>query len=714
MKRVWSAVVALGVALVLPLPAGTPAVASAPAGSDLGGFTSLAPVRLLDTRTTHTPLGPGATRDVVVAGRGGVPSTGVTAVAINLTAVHPTTSTSLTAYAGGTPRPSTVTLTSPPARNIAEAAVVKVGNGRITLYNSAGTTDVIVDISGWYGRDPATGLRYEAKTPERVLDSRESRRFNDGETRRLQIYPAESRGAYIASAVALSVVATNASAEGYLSVYPAGQTRPNVSSLNYRAGQTIANLVVVKLAGNGVDIYVSKRADVVIDRVGFFGGRGNGRYSPVTPTRIVDTRFGLGAPQQQLGPGDSLTLQVTDTAGVPARLPSAVAVAVTAVKPSANGFLTVYPGGTSRPLASNINTTAGQTITGTVLAKVDLTGRITIYAQTGTVDLMVEVVGWYDRPAVTIPLNGIGHANNSTNTADLVLSKDQRTAYVSAPESGQIHVIDVETGAVQSHDFGGLPSGLALTADERTLWVAQRSSQSLVALDTTTFVEVRRIPIRVGGNQYPYDIALPPDEQRAFVTLSFAGTGYGGSLISVDLTTGQEQSRDDLKQLGMITEGASFASTPDRSIIEASDGADGGKLLRWESGDDTWRFVGYTMQHPLAHLAISDNADVALSTDGGNWTAWRREADGSMTPTVRSLPHAGSAVALDAAGTTGYALDIDDLHVFDMQDGTPLDVVHTEDNFDYYGYFNNHRLMRTSDGSTLLAVGLAGLTIIRM
>jgi Bacterial Ig-like domain (group 3) len=100
-------------------------------------------------------------------------------------------------------------------------------------------------------------------------------------------------------------------------------------------------------------------------------------YAPVTPVRILDTRNGTGTAKAPVGPGGTVILQVTGVDGVPASGVTAVVLNVTATGPTASSFVTVYPDGGTRPVASNLNFTRGQTIPNLVVVPVGATGRST-------------------------------------------------------------------------------------------------------------------------------------------------------------------------------------------------------------------------------------------------------------------------------------------------------------------------------------------------
>src|SRR4029079_9842090 len=121
----------------------TPAVAAPPTTF---GFQPITPFRMVDTRTEGGPLGAGAAIDVAVLGRGGIPTTGVASVAINVTATGTTAPSFLTVWPSGTPRPATSTVNFFGGQTVPNAAIVGVGaNGALSVFNLAGNADVLVD-----------------------------------------------------------------------------------------------------------------------------------------------------------------------------------------------------------------------------------------------------------------------------------------------------------------------------------------------------------------------------------------------------------------------------------------------------------------------------------------------------------------------------------------------------------------------------------------
>ncbi len=196
-----------------------------------------------------------------------------------------------------------------------------------------------------------------------------------------------------ADAVVLNITAVNARTAGFATIYPCGQPRPDASNLNFTTGQTIPNLVIARPGTNGrVCIYSDTTIDVLADLNGHFPN--DSGYTPTTnPTRLLDTRNGIGAPATALAANQTLELPTTNIAGVPANA-DAVVLNITAVNARTAGFATIYPCGQPRPDASNLNFTTGQTIPNLVIARPGTNGRVCIYSDT-TIDVLADLNGHF-------------------------------------------------------------------------------------------------------------------------------------------------------------------------------------------------------------------------------------------------------------------------------------------------------------------------------
>jgi hypothetical protein len=110
---------------------------------------------LLDTRNQFGAAGPVPAQgsiSVQMTGHGGIPPNGVSAVALNVTAVSPTSAGYITAWPSLTNRPEASNLNFSPGQNIPNMVIVPVGtDGKISLFNgSGGTVQLLADVAGYY------------------------------------------------------------------------------------------------------------------------------------------------------------------------------------------------------------------------------------------------------------------------------------------------------------------------------------------------------------------------------------------------------------------------------------------------------------------------------------------------------------------------------------------------------------------------------------
>jgi len=254
-----------------------------------GRLVPVDPARLVDTReglgAPPGPLASGGTLTVDVAGRAGVPATGVGAVVLNLTATGASGPGYLSVWPDGD-RPLVSNLNVEAAgQTIADAVVVPVGaDGKVRVFAQT-ATDVVVDVAGWFtGADatPGTVGLFVPVAPERLLDTRlaaagatvAGAALRGGAPVAVQVAGAGSVPATGAAAVVLTVTGTEASAPGYVTLSPTGRLRPTASNLNLAAaGQTIANLAVARLGDGGrVDLFAQEDVELVLDVAGWFTG----------------------------------------------------------------------------------------------------------------------------------------------------------------------------------------------------------------------------------------------------------------------------------------------------------------------------------------------------------------------------------------------------------------------------------------------------------
>jgi len=370
-----------------------------------GRFTPLTPARILDTRdgTGGIPgaVGSGATVDVQVTGRGGIPTTDVSAVAMTVTVTQPSAGGYVTLYPAGITRPLAANLNFVGGTTVSNLVVVKVGaGGKVSLYNALGTTHVVADVAGWYsGTGTGNAGRFESVAPARILDTRTGTgggvRLGPGASLDMQVTGAGGVPASGVQAAAMNVTVTGTTAPGYLTIHPTGEARPLAASLTFDTNATVGSRTMVKLgAGGKVTIFNGGQyTDVIVDVSGWYTDASVtgtlGAMTALTPARILDTRTGLGL----LGPLLTIDVQVTGQGGVPASGVRAVVLNATVTQPGAAGYLTIFPAGTARPLASDLNYAVGQTQANLVVVQLGAGGKVSVFAAS-TTHVIFDVAGW--------------------------------------------------------------------------------------------------------------------------------------------------------------------------------------------------------------------------------------------------------------------------------------------------------------------------------
>ncbi len=373
-----------------------------PVGSTPSYFVPLNPARLLDTRTGEggnlSALASTTLTEMKVAGVGGVPPTGATAVVLNVTVDAPRTSGFITAWPSGEAIPTVSNLNYVAGQTVPNLVTVKIGaNGRVNLYNSEGYTHVVADVVGYYtATQPAGGGRFTAVTPGRVLDTRNGLGAVAGGTAiNVDVTGVADVPATGVSGVAMNVTVDQPTGPGYLTVWPTGEPQPLASSHNFVQGLTVANLVLAKVGTGGlVSIFNSfGSTHVIVDIVGYFSAAG-GQFVPVAPARIVDSRLGIGTGVNgPLGQGGGNSVAVAGVGPVPTNATAAI-VNVTSVNATIPSFITVWPTGSNMPTASTLNPRPGVPVPNLAYLKLGTGGRLNVYNNSGSTDYIVDVFGF--------------------------------------------------------------------------------------------------------------------------------------------------------------------------------------------------------------------------------------------------------------------------------------------------------------------------------
>jgi hypothetical protein len=248
------------------------------------------------------------------------------------------------------------------------------------------------------------GSTYTPTGPTRVLDTRKgigAPEAKVGADKSVNVALAGVDGIPAdVTAVALNLTATDTSGSGYLAAVPAGDG-VSTSDLNYSAGQTIANSVIVPVTDGSISIYneATGSADVLADISGYFT-QGSGDGYAVTPLkRVLDTRAGTGAPKAKVAGDSGIPVTIEGADSVPAGV-TAVAVHVTVTDTTGGGWIAAEADGAGVPGTSSLNYGKGQTISNTVIVPVAANGKIELYNGGSTaVDLLADVSGYFSATA---------------------------------------------------------------------------------------------------------------------------------------------------------------------------------------------------------------------------------------------------------------------------------------------------------------------------
>jgi hypothetical protein len=384
------------------------------------------PFRLVDTRTGATvpatyagqTLAAASTLNVQVTGLGTVPA-GATAAVLNVAAIDPTASGFLTVFAEGTTMPTVSNLNFTSGEILANLVTVPLSaSGGISIFNHAGSTDVLVDVEGYY-TSTAVGGMYNAVSPVRVLGTLALGAPVAANTSVPVTVTGGATGVpSTATAVVLSATADFGTSPSFLTVYPAGITMPTVSNVNFTAGEAVANRVTIAIGTAGqIEVYNhTGTVNVDIDVDGYYASSGS-VFVPITPVRVADTRTAsLVGTETPIGANASELFNLaTAASGIPAAATS-VAANFTVVAGATSGYLSIYPTtSTVHPVSSSVNWVANWIVPDFTIADTAGTGSVEVYNSYGTINLVVDDFGYFIAP--TVPTAGLSLIVPSTTLA---------------------------------------------------------------------------------------------------------------------------------------------------------------------------------------------------------------------------------------------------------------------------------------------------------
>jgi outer membrane protein assembly factor BamB len=396
---------------LLVVPAGSEVVALQFDAWPLGAwqFVPVPPCRLVDTRPQYGGSGPipgGTFQDFYIPHEGGcnIPTTAA-AYSLNVSVVPSGRLSYLTIWPTGEYQPVVATLNSIDGRIKANAAIVPAGyQGGVSIYVTE-TTNVILDINGYFAPASGSTFAFYPLTPCRVADTRHSTyppglgppSLTGGQERAFPILNATTTCNIPSSGVAaysLNFSVVPHGSLGYLTVWPTGESRPTVSTLNDVPGTIIANAAIVTAGTSGdVSVYPSSDTDLVIDINGYFAPPGPGGLSlyPAAPCRVIDTRH-VGSGQPFSGTLSPPVDVVGSACGVPSTAQAYVFNA-SVVPTGGLGYLTLWPDGSGQPLVSTLNALDGS-ISSNMAIVPSTNGKVDAYAS-GITQLILDISSYF-------------------------------------------------------------------------------------------------------------------------------------------------------------------------------------------------------------------------------------------------------------------------------------------------------------------------------
>ena len=370
------------------------------ASADAAQFVPVTPCRVVDTRNPNGPFGGppltgGSYRSFVLPmGNCNLPATAA-GYSLNVTLVPPSNHpiAYLTIWPTGELQPLVSTMNSLDGRVKANAAIVPAGSvGSVDVYVS-NTTNVILDVNGYFTPPASNTYQFYPLTPCRIVDTR----GGDGGILQAGIerdYTIPGTCGVPSSATAYSfnvTVLPSAGGLDYLTVWPASEGRPGVSTLNDNTGTIVANAAIVP-AGSGVTAFYahSNSTNLLLDINGYFAPAGTGGLSmyPQAPCRVLDTRQNNGQPFM----GEK-TVSVEDSACAPPSNAAAYIFNATVVPPGPMLFLSLWPDGELQPTVSTLNAEDGS-ITSNMAIVPTTNGSIDAYAA-GLTHLILDISGYF-------------------------------------------------------------------------------------------------------------------------------------------------------------------------------------------------------------------------------------------------------------------------------------------------------------------------------
>lgn len=368
------------------------------------------PFRMCDTRITlqtslNCPaqaLGPNQVGQISF--KDIVPSDAV-AVMVNITAINPSSDGYLSIWPYGIQMSSASSVIfNKDKGSVASLVNVALGtDDQISVYNSAGITGIAVDVIGYWS---SSGLGFNAVKPSRIVDTRSylNNDFQDAnnliKSNQVISFSLNNTVPSSATAAVFNVTALDASSNNdYLTLWPTGATKPNISNLNIGIDQIRSNQVVVALGTNkNVSLYNALgNINVIVDVVGYYASNGY-KFQPIAETRLVDTRSYVG--NEFVGnfspmiAGQSQVFNLSDYKLLSINA-SFISGVVTITDTTSFGYLEIYPSNENVPTIPDLAWLANGNVSNDFISSMD-NESIAAMANLSSCNIILDIYGWFE------------------------------------------------------------------------------------------------------------------------------------------------------------------------------------------------------------------------------------------------------------------------------------------------------------------------------
>ena len=370
-------------------------------------FIPMAPCRVVDTRDSTKPpgFGPpsvsgGTSRSFTLPS---APCTYIPANAqaysLNVTVVPQAELSYLTVWPTGQNQPVVSTLNALDGEVKANAAIVAAGTGGAISVYATDDTDVVLDIDGYFISDDSAALGFYPVTPCRLVDTRAGApqtvitgTLAAGSTTTLPLLSGSCNVPSTALAYSLNFTLVPPAAVGYLTVWPAGQIQPVVSTLNDPTGTVEANAAISPAGTAGsINVYVTDATDLLVDINGYFAPVAGGALSlyALPPCRALDTRNPTGAAPFE----GAINVNLIGAGCGGTSAAQAYVLNATVVPEGFLGYLTLWPEGGLQPVVSTLNALNGEVTSNMAIVPTSNT-QISAYATNNTY-LVLDLFGYF-------------------------------------------------------------------------------------------------------------------------------------------------------------------------------------------------------------------------------------------------------------------------------------------------------------------------------